>query len=108
LLLANIFVSGALVFGGDDEQIKIQGVIEEISFENNYLVVNGNKISATADFFDDFYLEEGDSVNIIVKSTPDGWEILEYEYINLDNSDTFDDSEKSEMPLEGEESRPQY
>ncbi|MCF7916691.1 MAG: hypothetical protein K9L61_02840 [Candidatus Omnitrophica bacterium] len=108
LFLVGMFVSGVIAFGQDNGQVAIQGVIEEISFEGSYLVVDGNKIIAAADFLDDFYLEEGDLVNIIAKNTPDGFEILEYEYVNLGDSDQLNDSEESEMPLEGEESHPQY
>jgi hypothetical protein len=93
LLLVGIFIYGVVVFGQDSGQSIVQGVIEEISFEGNYLVVDGKRITVGADFLDDFYLEEGDSVKIIAENSPEGLLVLEYEYLNPDK---FDDSENLE------------
>ncbi|MBU1122640.1 MAG: hypothetical protein ABIH71_00105 [Candidatus Omnitrophota bacterium] len=73
-----------------NDNIVIQGVIEEISKTQDSLTIDGNKIIASPEFFEESFLEVGDKVKIITKKDKNGLEIVSYEYI-------WDDSEEENM-----------
>lgn len=82
LALSIIFITGFLLLSfAEENQIVIEGQIEEVSADGNYIVINNERISVTQDFLEESYLEEGDEIKAIVEKTEDGLKIVEYQYI---------------------------
>jgi len=59
----------------------VKGVIEEVAQDGSYIIVNKQKINTAKDFVDEAYFEVGDKVKIEVKSSAQGLEAVDYEYI---------------------------
>jgi len=67
--------------GFSQEKTAVEGVIEQISDDNSFIVIGGEKINAEPGFIEDSYLESGDWVRIIAEKTEEGLKAVDYDYL---------------------------
>ncbi|MFC1668328.1 hypothetical protein ACFL1T_02965 [Chlamydiota bacterium] len=86
-LICSIFM--VVCFLNAENSEVITGVIQEVSEDNDYIIVNAIKIMTTEKFAQEAIFEVGDKVEITVEKNDQGIQAVDYKYI-------FEDEEEEE------------
>ena len=92
LVLVGGLIVLPIVQGQEDEQdLVIEGKIENIVRNEGYIVVNGKFINVPEDIFEEGDFMVGDAVEIAVENTDNGFVLSDYDYIFEDDDESLDD-----------------
>ena len=97
IFLVSLFSLSILSFAEVGDKKTIVGEIEEISENDGYIIVDGQKIITPSDFLEEAYFDVGDKVEITVEETDEGLEAVDYNYIfdDIPEMQDQDDTETS-------------
>ncbi|MBD3264649.1 MAG: hypothetical protein GF375_06075 [Candidatus Omnitrophica bacterium] len=65
----------------NQQEEKVSGIVEEVSVSGDYIVVDGKKYFLSEDLAIDYFIEEGDNVELTVINTERGPEVVELGYL---------------------------
>lgn len=87
----------SVVSAQDQKEQSVKGKIEKIMPEENTIILSGKEFFIAPELIEYAYLEEGDSVELIVAQTVNGQEVIDYFYM-FDEDDT--PAEYPDVPMD--------
>lgn len=60
---------------------EIVGIVEEISEDGSFLIIDRQKVLTTQEFLDESFIEVGDRIKVFGEESPQGLKIVDYEYL---------------------------
>ena len=80
-IVAVVFLLAVQHGFAQDEEITIEGNVQSFSSADGILIVDGKQILLPEESKEDWYLEEGDKVRVLVRETDSGLIGIDYDFI---------------------------
>lgn len=95
ILIVNAVFCPCEIFA-QEQQTRIRGEVEEFLPEQGVVIIDGQEIVIPESERGGWYLEEGDSIEIITKNTGDGLVAVDYDFLWEDEDENEDENKDSD------------
>lgn len=85
VLIISLVASSALCYAQQDNLVEVKGVVDDISYDDHYLMIDGKKIQMPDDFMQYCDIEKNDDVVVLAEQGDNG--LVAYDYYYADTAE---------------------